>query len=48
VTAFYKMYFEELKKAEEEGISFDVARKPMGGDQIVEVAKAALEGPQAY
>jgi len=48
VTAFYKMYFEELTKAEEEGISFDVARKPIGGDQIVLVAQGALEGPAKY
>ena len=44
VTAFYKMYFEELIKAEKEGISFDVVRKPIGGDQIVLVAQGALEG----
>ena len=42
VTAFYKMYFEELIKAEKEGISFDVVRKPIGGDQIVQVAQGVL------
>ena len=48
VTAFYKMFFEELAKAGEEGINFDVVRKPKGGDQIVMVAKGALEGPMKY
>ena len=48
VTAFYKMYFDELIKAEGEGIGFEVVRKPIGGDQIVQVTQGALEGPMKY
>ena len=48
VTAFYKMYFDELIKAEGEGIGFEVVRKPIGGDQIVQVTQGELEGPMKY
>jgi len=48
VTAFYKEFFEELKGAREDGIDFEVIKKPIGGDEIVVVAKGVLEGPVGY
>jgi DNA-binding response OmpR family regulator len=48
VTAFYKEFFEELRKAQEDGIDFEIAKKPIGIDEIVLIAKSVLEGPTAY
>jgi DNA-binding response OmpR family regulator len=48
VTAFYKEFFEELRKAQEDGIDFEIAKKPIGIDEIVLIAKSVLEGPEAY
>lgn len=48
VTAFFKEFLEGLKSAEEEGIDFEVLKKPIGGDEIVFVTKSILEGPRAY
>ena len=48
VTAFHKEFFEGLKSAGEDGIDFEVVKKPIGGDDIVLVAKSALEGATAY
>ena len=44
VTAFYKEFFEGLKSAEEDGIDFQVLKKPIGSDEIVLVSKSVLEG----
>ena len=48
VTAFFKEFFEGLKSAEEDGIDFQVLKKPIGAEDIVLVAKGVLEGPTAY
>lgn len=48
VTAFYKEFLDQLKSAEEEGINFELLKKPVGGDQVVSVARGVLEGPMAY
>jgi len=48
VTAFHKEFFEGLKSAGEDGIDFEVVKKPIGGDEIVLVANSALEGATAY
>ncbi|MBC8458237.1 MAG: response regulator, partial [Deltaproteobacteria bacterium] len=38
VTAFHKEFFEGLKSAGEDGIDFEVVKKPIGSDDIVLVA----------
>ncbi len=48
VTAFYKEFFEELKSAQEDGINFEIVKKPIGLDEIVLVAKGVLEGLETY
>jgi len=48
VTAFHKEFFGGLKSAGEDGIDFEVVKKPIGGDDIVLVAKGALEGTTTY
>ena len=44
VTAFYAEYFEPLRAASEEGLNFELLQKPIGSDQLILVAKGALEG----
>lgn len=48
VTAFHKEFFDELQAVAEDGIDFELLKKPIGNDEIVLVAKAALEGLTAY
>jgi len=48
VTAFYKEFFDGLKTVRDEGLDFDLLKKPIGGDEIVMIAKSVLEGPEAY
>jgi CheY-like chemotaxis protein len=45
ITAFYEEYFDELKRAEKNGLNFELMRKPIGGDDIVMVAESVLESP---
>ncbi len=45
ITAFYGEFFDDLKTVEEEGIDFELAKKPIDSDQILLVAKSILEGP---
>ncbi|MFO8009456.1 MAG: response regulator [Dehalococcoidia bacterium] len=45
VTAFHEEYFEQLKNAERDGVDFELLHKPVTADQIVLVARSALEGP---
>lgn len=47
VTAFYGEFFQELQKATEDGIGFEVVRKPLGGDQILRITKGILEGAES-
>ncbi len=42
ITAFSKEFMEELKALREEGIYFDLFRKPMDMDEIVEATMAVL------
>ena len=42
VTAFAKEFFHDLKALREENIEFEVMQKPLGLDQIEEVASALL------
>ena len=48
VTAFHKEFFEGLKSAGEDGLDFEVVKKPIGSDDIVLVAKSVLEGTVVY
>jgi len=47
VTAFHKEFFEGLKEVRDDGIDFELLNKPVGGDEIVMIAKIVLEGPEA-
>jgi len=47
VTAFHKEFFDQLRIAEEKGVQFELARKPLSADEIVFIAKSILEWPQA-
>jgi PAS domain S-box-containing protein len=44
VTAFHKEFLDELKNIEEEGINFELAKKPLSSDQIVSITKSVLNG----
>jgi len=46
VTGFYEQYMTRLEDAAADGLEFEVARKPLGREQIQMVARAMLEGPQ--
>jgi DNA-binding response OmpR family regulator len=48
VTAFHKEFFDQLKGAEEDGIDFDIVKKPLSSDRIVLITKGILEGPQSF
>ncbi|MFH1338426.1 MAG: response regulator [Candidatus Omnitrophota bacterium] len=43
ITAYHKEFFDQLLNAAEDGINFEVLEKPIGGEQIVSVAKSILE-----
>ncbi len=45
VTAFHKEFFSQLNAIAESGVGFELLQKPIGGEQIVLVAKSVLEGP---
>jgi DNA-binding response OmpR family regulator len=45
ITAFYKDFFDELKAAEKENLSYDIIKKPINGEQILLITKSILEGP---
>lgn len=42
VTAFHKEFFQDLQGLKNEGIPFELLRKPIGADEIVEITKTAL------
>lgn len=48
ITAFYDEFFGELKTAGEEGLDFDVLRKPIDAEEIMRITQGVLEGPVAY
>jgi DNA-binding response OmpR family regulator len=47
VTAFHKEFFDQLKGAADDGIGFEIAKKPLSSDRIVLITKGILEGPQS-
>ena len=48
ITAFHDEFIAQLKKAEEEGMDFDVLRKPFDRKQLITATKGILEGPTSY
>jgi len=48
ITAFHDEFIAQLKKAEEDGLDFDVLRKPFDRRQLIIAAKGILEGPTSY
>jgi len=44
VTAFHEEYADRLKEVEEEGIIFQLLRKPIGIEQILRYTKIVMEG----
>lgn len=47
VTAFHKEFFDQLKGAAEDGIDFEIVKKPLSNDRIVLITRGILEGPQS-
>jgi len=43
VTAFHEEFFERLQKAQEDGLSFGILRKPLGNIQIQSIIKGLLD-----
>jgi len=48
VTAFYEEFFEDLQEVRRKGLDFELMRKPVGADQIVQVTNSILEERVAY
>jgi DNA-binding response OmpR family regulator len=48
VTAFHKEFFEQLEGVVEDGIGFEIAKKPLSSNSIVLITKGILEGPQSF
>jgi len=48
ITAFHDEFVAQLKKAEEEGLDFDVLRKPFDRKQLITATTGILEGPTSY
>jgi CheY-like chemotaxis protein len=44
VTAFHPEFMEELRAARDDQLHFELARKPLGAEQIRTIAKAILDG----
>lgn len=44
VTAFHREFMEELRAARDQGLQFDLARKPLGGEQIRTIVRGILGG----
>ena len=42
VTAFSKEFFKDLEGVKNDGIVFELIRKPIGSDEIVQITKAVL------
>ncbi len=44
ITAFHKDFMDDLKAVEEEGMDFELIKKPIHSEQILLVVKSVLEG----
>jgi DNA-binding NtrC family response regulator len=47
ITAFHQVYLEALKQIQSEGITFQLAKKPLAAADIREITRSVLEGPEA-
>ena len=45
VTAFHAEFFDQLKSAEEDGVKYELLKKPIGPAQLITVTKGVLEEP---
>lgn len=48
ITAFHEEYFDQLKAAEQDGIDFELLKKPFDSEQLILVTKGVLDGPERY
>ena len=48
ITAFHEEYFDLLKAAEQDGIDFELLKKPFDSEQLILVTKGVLDGPERY
>lgn len=48
VTAFHQEFVEPLQKAGSKGFSFQVAQKPLSGEEIRLIVDSVLKHPQTY
>lgn len=48
VTAFYKDFLDEISRAIEDGLKFEITHKPISPDQIVLIATSNLEKARVY
>jgi len=48
ITAFHEEYFDQLKAAEEDGINFELLKKPFDSEQLILATKGVLDGPERY
>lgn len=48
ITAFHEEFFDKLKSAAQDGIDFEVLRKPIDSDQLTAITKDILEKPARY
>ncbi|MEW6359328.1 MAG: response regulator [Planctomycetota bacterium] len=47
VTAFHEEFLGQLQCAADDGLAFEVVRKPVGADEIALIARGVFEGPVA-
>ena len=45
-TAFHAAFTDQLKKAAEDKLAFEILRKPLSNEQIVNITKMILEGTE--
>ena len=48
ITAFWGEFTEELRQAKQEGMEFELMKKPLTMGQLVTLTRGILEGPVAY
>jgi CheY-like chemotaxis protein len=48
VTAFHKEFLDELKTLQNEGIAFDLLKKPIGGPELARIVRGVLDGARPY
>jgi CheY-like chemotaxis protein len=48
ITAFQDKFFAQLKKAEADGMDFEVLHKPFDRGQLITATRGILEGPTSY